>query len=182
MLQIPAFLCRQTDLLIAAVETGKMVNVKKGQFVAPAGMQNVVDKAKEVAAKNKLPLKLALTERGASFGYGNLVVDPRSFPIMAETGVPIIFDITHSTQLPGGGSGAKVSGGERRFAPTLARAATATGVLAGYFLEVHSDPHKAKSDSAVQLSIKQAETLLRQIISLWYASRDYDSIDKNFFD
>jgi 2-dehydro-3-deoxyphosphooctonate aldolase (KDO 8-P synthase) len=182
VLQIPAFLCRQTDLLIAAVETGRMVNVKKGQFVAPSGMQNAVDKAREAASRKKIPLKLALTERGASFGYGNLVVDQRAFPIMASTGVPVIFDITHSTQLPGGGADGKVTAGERRFAPTLARAATATGYLSGYFLEVHSNPGQAKSDKAVQLSISQAETLLRQVIPFWYQCRKLAEIDSKFSD
>lgn len=180
VLQIPAFLCRQTDLLIAAVETGRMVNVKKGQFVAPNGMQNVVDKAKEAAKKNNLPLKLALTERGASFGYGNLVVDTRSFPIMTDTGVPVIFDITHSTQLPGGATDGKTTAGERRFAPTLARAATATGYLSGYFLEVHPNPNQAKSDKAVQLSIPQAEALLRQLVPLWHQAKKYKEIDTAF--
>lgn len=180
VLQIPAFLCRQTDLLIAAVETGRMVNVKKGQFLEPAGMQNAVDKAKQAAARKGIPLRLALTERGASFGYGNLVVDQRAFPILAESGVPVIFDITHSTQLPGGGAGGKVTAGERRFAPTLARAATATGYLSGYFLEVHADPSNAKSDKAVQLSISQAETLLRQLVPLWKSARSFAKIDGEF--
>lgn len=180
VLQIPAFLCRQTDLVVAAVETGRMVNVKKGQFLAPSGMQNIVDKAKDAAQKMSLPLKLALTERGASFGYGNMVVDPRSFPIMADTGVPIIFDITHSTQLPGSGADGKVTAGERRFAPTLARAATATGYLAGYFLEVHSNPSKALSDKEVQLSIDQAATLLRQMVPFWRACRGLADIDNQF--
>lgn len=180
VLQIPAFLCRQTDLLIAAVETGRMVNVKKGQFVAPQGMQNAVDKAREAAVKKGIPLKLALTERGASFGYGNLVVDPRSFPIMAQTGVPVIFDITHSTQLPGGGTDGKITAGERQFAPTLARAATATGYLSGYFLEVHPNPSAAKSDKAVQLSLSQGETLLRQLIPLWHQAQNFKAIDVAF--
>ena len=182
VLQIPAFLCRQTDLLVAAAETGRMVNIKKGQFIAPNGMQNAVDKIRDAAKKKGLPLRVALTERGASFGYGNLVVDTRSFPIMAETGVPIIFDITHSTQLPGAAADGKTSSGERRFAPTLARAATATGYLSGYFLEVHSNPSQAKSDKAAQLSITQAEHLLRQLIPMWRAARSYAAIDRHFMD
>jgi 2-dehydro-3-deoxyphosphooctonate aldolase (KDO 8-P synthase) len=182
VLQIPAFLCRQTDLLIAAVETGRMVNVKKGQFVDPSSMKNVVDKARQTAERSCLPLKLALTERGASFGYGNLVVDPRSFAIMAANNVPVIFDITHSTQLPGAGVGGKVTAGERRFAPVLARSATATGHLSGYFLEVHPDPKNAKSDSAVQLSMNQAETLLNQLIPMWYEARHYTKNDAVFND
>ena len=182
VLQIPAFLCRQTDLLIAAVETGRTVNVKKGQFVSPHSFLNAVDKAKAAAKNKSLPLKLALTERGASFGYGNLVVDMRSFPIMASAGVPVMFDITHSTQLPGGGADGKVSGGERQFAPTLARAATATGYLSGFFLEVHETPTKAKSDKDVQLSVSQAEALLRQMIPLWRAARAFNAIDSQFKD
>ena len=110
------------------------------------------------------------------------MVDMRAFPIMASAGVPVIFDITHSTQLPGGGSDGKVSGGERQFAPTLARAATATGYLAGFFLEVHEKPSAAKSDKDVQLSISQAETLLRQLIPLWRSSRSSSAIDANFRD
>jgi 2-dehydro-3-deoxyphosphooctonate aldolase (KDO 8-P synthase) len=182
VLQIPAFLCRQTDLLVAAVETGRMVNIKKGQFIAPGGMQNAVDKCRAAAAAKGIPLRVALTERGASFGYGNLVVDTRAFPIMAQTKVPIIFDITHSTQLPGAGADGKSSSGERQFAPTLARAATATGYLSGYFLEVHKNPNEAKSDKAAQLSIKQAELLLRQLIPMWHAARSYAEIDKHFID
>ena len=182
VLQIPAFLCRQTDLLVAACETGRMVNIKKGQMVAPSAMLNAVEKAKTACAKKNLPLRVALTERGASFGYGNLVVDMRSFPLMAEAGVPVIFDITHSTQLPAGGEGGRVSGGDRRFAPVLARSATATGYLDGYFLEVHADPSKAKSDKAVQLSIPQAETLLRQIIPFWREARAFSGQDKIYCD
>ena len=182
VLQIPAFLCRQTDLLVAACETGRMVNVKKGQMVSPSAMWNAVDKAKSACSNKNLPLRMALTERGSSFGYGNLVVDPRSFPIMAQAGVPVIFDITHSTQLRAGGEGGKITGGERRFAPILARAATATGYLGGYFLEAHPNPAKAKSDSAVQLSLPQAETLLRQIIPMWYEAKKFTDRDRLFFD
>lgn len=182
VLQIPAFLCRQTDLLVAACETGRMVNVKKGQMVAPSAMINAVEKAKTACLKKGLPLRVALTERGASFGYGNLVVDMRSFPLMAEAGVPVIFDITHSTQLPAGSEGGKVSGGDRRFAPVLARAATATGYLSGFFLEVHTDPKNAKSDKAVQLSVNQAETLLRQIIPLWFEAKKFNAKDTIYFD
>lgn len=180
VLQIPAFLCRQTDLIVAAVETGRMVNIKKGQFMSPSSMQNAVDKCRAAAARKGIPMRVALTERGASFGYGNLVVDTRAFPIMAETKVPIIFDITHSTQLPGASADGKSSSGERRFAPTLARAATATGYLSGYFLEVHTNPNDAKSDKAAQLSIKQAELLLRQLIPMWHAARSYAEIDRHF--
>lgn len=180
VLQIPAFLCRQTDLVVAACETGRMVNIKKGQMVAPDAMLNAVDKAKAACSRRNLPLKVALTERGASFGYGNLVVDMRSFALMARAGVPIIFDITHSTQMPALGEGGKTTGGDRRFAPLLARAATGTGYLHGYFLEVHPEPARAKSDSAVQLSVSQAEHLLRQIVPLWRQAREWSSIDARF--
>lgn len=180
VLQIPAFLCRQTDLIVAACETGRRVNIKKGQMVSPDAMLNAVDKARAACSRKNLPLQLALTERGASFGYGNLVVDMRSFGMMAKAGVPIIFDITHSTQMPALGESGKTTGGDRRFAPLLARAATATGYLHGYFLEVHPDPARAKSDSAVQLSLAQAEALIRQIVPLWRASRDWSMIDRGF--
>jgi 2-dehydro-3-deoxyphosphooctonate aldolase (KDO 8-P synthase) len=182
VLQIPAFLCRQTDLLVAACETGRMVNIKKGQMVAPSAMLNAVDKARAACAAKNLPLRVALTERGASFGYGNLVVDMRSFPIMAEAGVPVIFDITHSTQLPATNDGGKTSGGDRRFAPVLARSATATGYLSGYFLEVHPDPANAKSDKAVQLSVRQADSLLRQLIPLWREAKAFSAQDKIYCD
>lgn len=182
VLQIPAFLCRQTDLIVAACETGRMVNIKKGQMVAPDAMLNAVEKARAACERRHLPLRVALTERGASFGYGNLVVDMRSFAIMAEAQVPVIFDITHSTQLPAAGDGGKSSGGDRRFAPPLARAATATGYLQGYFLEVHPEPARAKSDKSVQLSISQAEHLLRQIIPLWHHARGFKAIDRAFKD
>jgi 2-dehydro-3-deoxyphosphooctonate aldolase (KDO 8-P synthase) len=138
ILQIPAFLCRQTDLIIAAVKTGKIVNVKKGQFLSPWEMKNVVDKAREAGNEN-----LILTERGASFGYNNLVVDFRSFPIMQSFGCPVVFDITHSLQLPGGQG--KSSGGQPQYIPHLARAGVAAGVD-GLFMEVHDNPTKALSD------------------------------------
>jgi 2-dehydro-3-deoxyphosphooctonate aldolase (KDO 8-P synthase) len=182
VLQIPAFLCRQTDLLVAACETGRMVNIKKGQMVAPDAMINAVDKARAACLKKNLPLRVALTERGACFGYGNLVVDMRAFPIMREAGVPVIFDITHSTQLPATGDGGKTTGGDRRFAPVLARAAVSTGYVDGFFLEVHLDPKLAKSDKAVQLSLSQAEVLLRQILPIWRQSRTFSETDKMYRD
>lgn len=182
VLQIPAFLCRQTDLIVAACETGRIVNIKKGQMVSPESMLNAVDKARAACARKGLPLRVALTERGTSFGYGNLVVDMRSFPLMAKAGVPVIFDITHSTQLPGTHDGGKTTGGDRRFAPVLARSATATGYLDGYFLEVHPEPSKAKSDKTVQLSIPQGETLLRQLIPLWRDARGFNAQDKKYHD
>jgi 2-dehydro-3-deoxyphosphooctonate aldolase (KDO 8-P synthase) len=176
VLQIPAFLCRQTDLVVAAAQTGRIVNVKKGQFMAPGAMGSIVDKARKANAGN-----VWLTERGASFGYGNLVVDMRAFPIMAASKAPIILDITHSTQLPAaGGEGGHVSSGERRFAPVLARAACATGYLSGFFLEVHTDPPRAISDKDAQLSIPQAEALLRQLIPLWRQAQSFAALDESF--
>jgi 2-dehydro-3-deoxyphosphooctonate aldolase (KDO 8-P synthase) len=156
ILQIPAFLCRQTDLLIAAAETGRAVNVKKGQFLAPWDMANVVAKLTDASNANVL-----VTERGASFGYNTLVSDMRALPILARTGAPVIFDATHSVQQPGG-QGAS-SGGEREFVPVLARAAVAVGV-AGVFIETHQDPDKAPSDGANMIPIKQLEPLLRSLI------------------
>lgn len=176
-LQIPAFLCRQTDLVLAAAQSGRIVNIKKGQFMAPGAMAEIVQKARSVSQGNEI----LLTERGASFGYGNLVVDMRAFPIMAETGAPLLLDITHSTQLPAaGGEGGKVTGGQRLFAPTLARAATASGYLSGWFLEVHPNPAQAISDKDVQLNPAQAEALLRQLIPLWHQAKGYPQIDTIF--
>ncbi|MGI8725744.1 MAG: 3-deoxy-8-phosphooctulonate synthase [Methyloceanibacter sp.] len=158
VLQIPAFLCRQTDLLLAAARTGKPVNVKKGQFLAPWDMRHVV--AKLVAAGNP---NVLVTERGVSFGYNTLISDMRALPILAETGAPVIFDATHSVQQPGG-QGAE-SGGERRFVPVLARAAVAVGV-AGIFIETHQDPDKAPSDGPNMLPLKQLESLLAELIAI----------------
>ena len=158
VLQIPAFLCRQTDLLVAAARTGKPVNVKKGQFLAPWDMRHVV--AKLVAAGNP---NVLVTERGVSFGYNTLVSDMRALPILAETGAPVIFDATHSVQQPGG-QGAE-SGGERRFVPVLARAAVAVGV-AGIFIETHQDPDKAPSDGPNMLPLRQLESLLAELIAI----------------
>jgi 2-dehydro-3-deoxyphosphooctonate aldolase (KDO 8-P synthase) len=158
VLQIPAFLCRQTDLLIAAARTGKPVNVKKGQFLAPWDMKNVV--AKIVGAGNP---NVLVTERGVSFGYNTLVSDMRALPILAETGAPVIFDATHSVQQPGGQGTA--SGGERRFVPVLARAAVAVGV-AGLFIETHQDPDKAPSDGPNMLPLASLEPLLKELIEI----------------
>jgi len=157
VLQIPAFLCRQTDLLIAAAKTGKVVNVKKGQFLAPWDMQNVVAKLTGAGNRNVL-----LTERGASFGYNTLVSDMRALPIMARTGAPVIFDATHSVQQPGGQGTS--SGGEREFVPVLARAAVAVGV-AGVFIETHQDPDHAPSDGPNMLPLKDMEQLLRTLVA-----------------
>jgi 2-dehydro-3-deoxyphosphooctonate aldolase (KDO 8-P synthase) len=158
VLQIPAFLCRQTDLLLAAASTGKVVNVKKGQFLAPWDMTNVVAKITSAGNPNVL-----VTERGASFGYNTLVSDMRSLPIMARTtGAPVIFDATHSVQQPGG-KGAS-SGGEREFVPVLARAAVAVGV-AGVFIETHPDPDRAPSDGPNMVPLHQFEGLIRTLMA-----------------
>jgi 2-dehydro-3-deoxyphosphooctonate aldolase (KDO 8-P synthase) len=157
ILQIPAFLCRQTDLLVAAAKTNRIVNVKKGQFLAPWDMKHVV--AKIVGAGNR---NVLVTERGVSFGYNTLISDMRSLPIMAETtGAPVIFDATHSVQQPGGAGSS--SGGERRFAPVLARAAVAVGV-AGVFIETHRDPDRAPSDGPNMIPFAEMENLLRQLV------------------
>ena len=158
VLQIPAFLCRQTDLLLAAAATGKPVNVKKGQFLAPWDMKNVV--AKLVGAGNP---NVLVTERGVSFGYNALVSDMRALPILAETGAPVIFDATHSVQQPGG-QGA-TSGGERRFVPVLARAAVAVGV-AGVFIETHQNPDQSPSDGPNMVPLNELEPLLRELIAI----------------
>ncbi len=179
VLQIPAFLCRQTDLLVAAAQTGRAVNVKKGQFLAPENAQHIVSKMVSASKEKGFEPNYALTERGVTFGYGNLVVDMRALKVMSDLSAPTIFDITHSLQLPAaGGAQGEVSGGLRNFAPVLARAATATGYLDGYFLEVHANPNQAKSDAATQLSIEQASTLLRQIIPLWYHLKGATAQDK----
>jgi len=158
LLQIPAFLCRQTDLLVAAAATGRAVNVKKGQFLAPWDMKNVV--AKLLGAGNP---NILVTERGVSFGYNTLVSDMRALPILAETGAPVIFDATHSVQQPGGQGTA--SGGERRFVPVLARAAVAVGV-AGIFIETHPDPDRAPSDGPNMVPLKDLEPLLKELIEI----------------
>ena len=158
VLQIPAFLVRQTDLVTAVAATGKPVNVKKGQFMAPDDMSHVIEKCR--AAGNE---KILLCERGASFGYHNLVVDMRSFPIMRALGYPVIYDVTHSLQLPGGG---KETGGLKQYAPILARAAAATGCVDGFFLEVHDDPDRALSDRSTQLDVKMVPGLIRELLEL----------------
>jgi len=158
VLQIPAFLCRQTDLLIAAANTGRVVKVKKGQFLAPWDMQNVVDKITGSGNPNVL-----VTERGASFGYNTLVVDMRSLPIMARIGCPVIFDATHSVQQPGGQGTA--SGGDRTFVPVLGRAAVAVGV-AGLFIETHQDPDRAPSDGPNMVPLKDFEGLMRELMAI----------------
>ncbi len=166
VLQIPAFLCRQTDLLIAAAKTGKVVNIKKGQFLAPWDMQNVLAKVTESGNPNVM-----LTERGASFGYNTLVSDMRSLPIMAETGAPVIFDATHSVQQPGGQGTS--SGGDRRMVPYLSKAAVAVGV-AGVFIETHADPDKAPSDGPNMVPLHQMRSLIEQLMA-------FDALAKSDF-
>lgn len=158
VLQIPAFLCRQTDLLVAAARTGRTVNVKKGQFLAPKDMRHVVAKLTESGARGVL-----LTERGASFGYNNLVVDPRAFPMLRELGHPVIYDVTHSLQLPGAGDG--VTAGLGQYIAPLARAGVAVGID-GVFMEVHEEPARAKSDAANALRLDLLEPLLRRLVEL----------------
>jgi 3-deoxy-8-phosphooctulonate synthase len=158
ILQIPAFLCRQTDLLTAAARTGKVVNIKKGQFVTPWDMVNAIDKVR--SAGNE---RILLTERGTCFGYNNLVVDMRSLPVMRSLGFPVVFDVTHSIQLPG--SAGSHSGGQREFIPALARAAMAAGID-GLFIEVHPDPDKALCDGPNSLPLAEVEPLLKKLLAV----------------
>ncbi|MFM8185642.1 MAG: 3-deoxy-8-phosphooctulonate synthase, partial [Alphaproteobacteria bacterium] len=164
ILQIPAFLCRQTDLLVCASKTNKVINVKKGQFLAPWDVKNIVDKIDHGGNQN-----IMLTERGVSFGYNTLVSDMRSLPIMAKTGCPVIFDATHSVQQPGGLGGA--SGGQREFVEVLAKASVAVGV-AGLFMEVHQDPDKAPSDGPCMVRLDNLEKILSKL-------KKFDEIAKN---
>lgn len=165
VLQIPAFLCRQTDLLLAAAATGKAVNVKKGQFLAPWDMANVVRKLVDGGCEDVL-----LTERGVSFGYNTLVNDMRAIPQMRETGCPVVFDATHSVQQPGGNG--ETSGGDRRYAPVLANAAAAVGIAA-VFMEVHQDPDRAPSDGANMIRLEDAEQVMSRIMQI-------DALAKSF--
>ena len=167
ILQIPAFLCRQTDLLLAAGRTGRAVNVKKGQFLSPSEMGNAAEKIASTGNE-----KIILTERGASFGYQNLVVDMRSFPIMRKFGYPVVFDVTHSVQLPGGEG--KSSGGQPEFIEPLARAGAAVGID-GIFLEVHDNPAKALSDGTNALPLAQFRPVLQKIQRLAALAREWDS-------
>jgi len=166
VLQIPAFLCRQTDLLVAAGHSGRVVNVKKGQFLSPWDIANAAEKVASTGNE-----KIILTERGASFGYQNLVVDMRSFPIMKKLGHPVVFDVTHSVQLPGGEG--KSSGGQPEFIEPLARAGVAAGVD-GVFLEVHDNPSKALSDGTNALPLDQLKPLLKKLLSLAALAREWD--------
>jgi len=166
VLQVPAFLCRQTDLLVAVGKSGRVANLKKGQFLSPSEMKNAVEKVASTGNE-----KIILTERGASFGYQNLVVDMRSFPIMKKLGYPVVFDVTHSVQLPGGEG--KSSGGQPEFIEPLARAGTAVGVD-GIFLEVHDNPAKALSDGTNALPLRQFRPLLQKLLRLAAMVREWD--------
>ena len=166
VLQIPAFLCRQTDLLEAAAKTGKAINVKKGQFVSPSDMKNVVSKLEHFGAE-----KIMLCDRGTCFGYNNLVSDFRGLPIMAKTGYPVIFDATHSIQLPS--ANGDCSNGEREFAPILARAAIAVGV-AGIFMEVHDNPENAPCDGPNMIYLKELEQILKELLEFDKISKRYE--------
>jgi len=166
VLQIPAFLCRQTDLLIAAAKTGRTVNVKKGQFLSPWDMKNVINKLEESGTT-----RILLTERGATFGYNNLVVDMRSLPIMRGLGYPVIFDATHSVQLPGGGG--TISSGQREFIAPLARAAAAAG-CDGFFMEVHPTPDTALSDGPNMVPLSDLKGLLQQLAEICRVSKKGD--------
>ncbi len=163
ILQIPAFLCRQTDLITAAVRTGKIVNLKKGQFLSPAEMGQVVEKARSAGGR-----RLCVTERGTAFGYNNLVSDMRAIPLMLRFGVPVIFDATHSVQLPGGGG--TQSSGQREFAPVLARCALAAGAT-GLFFETHPEPGLALSDGPNMLPLAEMPKLLASLLKVYYAVR-----------
>ena len=163
VLQIPAFLCRQTDLIVAAVETGRIVNLKKGQFLSPAEMGQVVKKASEAGGR-----RILVTERGTTFGYNNLIADMRSIPIMRRFGFPVIFDATHSVQLPGGGG--DKSSGQREFAPVLARCAVAAGAD-GVFIETHPDPDRASSDGPNMIPLAEMSALLKGLLRVREALR-----------
>ena len=177
-IQTPAFLCRQTDFIRACAQAGPPVNIKKGQFLAPADMKNVIDKAREAAREAGLSEDRFLAcERGVSFGYNNLVSDMRSLAIMRATGCPVVFDATHSVQLPGGQGTA--SGGQREFVPVLARAAVAVGV-AGLFMETHPDPAKALSDGPNAVPLRRMKELLETLLELDRVTKRHGFIEKDF--
>jgi 2-dehydro-3-deoxyphosphooctonate aldolase (KDO 8-P synthase) len=178
VLQTPAFLCRQTDFIRAVAQAGKPVNIKKGQFLAPHDMKNVIDKARAAAKEVGLEEDNFLAcERGASFGYNNLVSDMRSLSIMRETGAPVVFDATHSVQLPGGQGTS--SGGQREMVPVLARAAVAVGV-AGLFMETHPDPSKAMSDGPNAVPLKHMRALLETLLALDYVTKKTPFLENSF--
>ena len=178
VLQTPAFLCRQTDFIRAVAQSGKPVNIKKGQFLAPHDMKNVIDKARAAAIEAGLPDDVFMAcERGASFGYNNLVSDMRSLAIMRETGAPVVFDATHSVQLPGGQGTS--SGGQREFVPVLARAAIAVGV-AGVFMETHPDPANALSDGPNAVPLKHMKALLEQLVAIDRVVKSQPLLENDF--
>jgi len=177
-IQTPAFLCRQTDFIRACAQAGPPVNIKKGQFLAPGDMGNVIDKAREASREAGLPEDRFLAcERGASFGYNNLVSDMRSLAIMRETGAPVVFDATHSVQLPGGQGTS--SGGQREFVPVLARAAVAVGV-AGLFMETHPDPSQAKSDGPNAVPLARMKELLETLVELDRVTKRHRFLETDF--
>jgi len=178
VLQTPAFLCRQTDFIHAVAQSGKPVNIKKGQFLAPGDMKNVIDKARAAAKAKGLPEdNFMACERGVSFGYNNLVSDMRSLAIMRDTGAPVVFDATHSVQLPGGQGTS--SGGQREFVPVLARAAVAVGV-AGLFMETHPDPSKALSDGPNAVPLKHMRELLETLLVLDQCTKRQNYLEERF--
>jgi len=178
VLQTPAFLCRQTDFIRAVAQSGKPVNIKKGQFLAPHDMKNVIDKARAAAREKGLPEDVFMAcERGASFGYNNLMSDMRSLAIMRETNAPVVFDATHSVQLPGGQGTS--SGGQREFVPVLARAAIAVGV-AGVFMETHPDPANAMSDGPNAVPLKHMRALLEQLCALDRVVKSQPLLENDF--
>ncbi|MDO5692167.1 MAG: 3-deoxy-8-phosphooctulonate synthase [Pseudomonadota bacterium] len=178
VLQTPAFLCRQTDFIRAVAQSGKPVNIKKGQFLAPHDMKNVIDKARAAAAEKGLPTDVFMAcERGASFGYNNLVSDMRSLAILRETGAPVVFDATHSVQLPGGQGTS--SGGQREMVPVLARAAVAVGV-AGLFMETHPDPANALSDGPNAVPLKHMKALLETLMALDAVTKRHGYLEDHF--
>ena len=178
VLQTPAFLCRQTDFIRAVAQSGKPVNIKKGQFLAPHDMKNVIDKARAAAAEKGLPTdNFMACERGSSFGYNNLVSDMRSLAIMRETGAPVVFDATHSVQLPGGQGTS--SGGQREMVPVLARAAVAVGV-AGLFMETHPDPKNALSDGPNAVPLKHMKALLETLLALDTVTKRQPLLENDF--
>lgn len=178
VLQTPAFLCRQTDFIRACAQSGKPVNIKKGQFLAPHDMKNVIDKAREAASEANLPTDVFMAcERGVSFGYNNLVSDMRSLAIMRDTGCPVVFDATHSVQLPGGQG--KTSGGQREFVPVLARAAVAVGI-AGLFMETHPDPANAKSDGPNAVPLHRMRELLASLAAIDRVVKQQPFLENDF--
>jgi 2-dehydro-3-deoxyphosphooctonate aldolase (KDO 8-P synthase) len=178
VLQTPAFLCRQTDFIRAVAQSGRPVNIKKGQFLAPHDMKNVIQKARDAAIEKGLSAdRFMACERGVSFGYNNLVSDMRSLAIMRETGAPVVFDATHSVQLPGGQGTS--SGGQREFVPVLARAAIAVGI-AGVFMETHPDPVNALSDGPNAVPLKHMRALLEQLVSLDRVIKQQPLIENDF--